>query len=85
LNVAERFGINLKRCRRLAGLSQEAAAIRASVHRTEIGLLERGERCPRIDTVLKLAGAVEVDFAELVDGIAWEPGQSHPGNFELTG
>lgn len=82
--IAQRFGSNLKRCRRLAGMSQEQAAIRASLHRTEIGLLERGERCPRIDTVIKLAGAVEAEFEELLDGIAWEPGKSLPGSFGLT-
>lgn len=79
--IAWCFGSNLRRCRRRAGLSQEAVAIRASLHRTEIGLLERGERCPRIDTALKLASAVEADFTDLVDGISWQPGESRPGRF----
>lgn len=78
------FGKNLKRCRRQAGLSQEEAAIRASLHRTEIGLLERGERLPRIDTCIKLAGAVEVDAAELLAGIAWHTGEATPGRFRLS-
>lgn len=55
--IARQFGINLGRARRCAGLSQEALAVFASVHRTEVGLLERGERCPRIDTAVKLAAA----------------------------
>ncbi len=58
MNVAVRFGENLSRARKRAGMSQEEAGIRASLHRTEIGLLERGERVPRIDTAIKLAGAV---------------------------
>lgn len=44
MNVAEHFGHNLRRARKQAGLSQEELAVRASLHRTEIGLVERGER-----------------------------------------
>lgn len=52
---------NVKRCRRHVGFSQEEVGARAGLHRTEIGLLERGERVPRIDTLIKLAGALGVD------------------------
>jgi transcriptional regulator with XRE-family HTH domain len=70
--VAVRFGRNLWRCRRAARLSQEAVAYRAALHRTEVGLLERGLRTPRIDTVAKLAAAVSVPPGDLFDGIVWE-------------
>ncbi len=69
----ERFGENLRRARRDAGLSQEETAVRASLHRTEIGLLERGERTPRLDTAVKLARATGVRVEELLVGIDWEP------------
>jgi len=72
--VAERLGDNLRRTRRRAGLSQEQVAIRASLHRTEIGLLERGGRVARVDTLIQLAGAMSVHPAELLDGIGWTPG-----------
>lgn len=81
MTVAERFGANLARARKRAGLSQEEAGIRASLHRTEIGLLERGERTPKIDTLVKLAGAVGVDPGDLLAGIAWDPGKLRPGSF----
>ncbi len=81
MTIAERFGQNLHRARKRAGLSQEEAAVRASLHRTEIGLLERGERMPRIDTAIKLAGALHVEPADLLDGIAWEPGSVTRGRF----
>lgn len=81
VDIASRFGNNLRRCRRAAGLSQEEVGIRASLHRTEIGLLERGERIPRIDTAIKLAGAVGASLPELIDGIAWDPGSSSRGAF----
>jgi transcriptional regulator with XRE-family HTH domain len=81
--LARRFGANLARERKRAGLSQEEVGYRASLHRTEIGLLERGERTPRIDTALKLAGALEVGVDELVEGIEWSPGSVTPGGFSL--
>lgn len=79
--LQERFGANVKRARMAAGLSQAEVGIRASLHRTEIGLLERGERLPRIDTAIRIASALGVPFAELVDGIEWEPGRVGRGGF----
>lgn len=81
MTIAERFGANVARCREQAGLSQEETALRASLHRTEIGLLERGERLPRIDTVIKLAGALGASLDELTEGIDWSPGETRPGHF----
>ena len=83
MTPAERFGQNLKRCRRRVRLSQEAVAMRASLHRTEVGLLEQGKRKARIDTLMKLCGAVEAKPAELLDGIEWLPGQDHDGRFSI--
>ena len=84
--LARRFGKNLARARRDAGLSQEEAGIRASLYRTEIGLLERGERIPRIDTMLKLAGALGVKIAcPLFEGIGWDSGFARPGAFVVDG
>jgi transcriptional regulator with XRE-family HTH domain len=81
VSVAERFGQNLARLRERAGVTQEDLAFRASLHRTEIGLLERGGRIPRVDTLAKLAGALGVPPAELLDGIVWEPGDVRYGRF----
>jgi len=82
MGVAGRFGENLRRCRKRAGLSQEAVGLRAGLHRTEVGLLERGERTPRIDTAVKLAGALDVDPGDLLAGIAWQPGRFERGRFD---
>lgn len=83
MDFADRFGQNLRRCRRVADLSQEQLGFRAGLHRTEIGLLERGARIPRIDTVIKLAAALEIEPHELFEGIHWTPGDAEPGRFEL--
>jgi transcriptional regulator with XRE-family HTH domain len=82
--VATQFGRNLARCRKRAGLSQEELGYRAGLHRTEIGLLERGERTPRADTIVKLAGSVPVSVGELFAGLRWMPGRVERGGFEVA-
>lgn len=79
--VAGRFGENLRRVRRREDLSQEELAVRASLHRTEIGKLENAERVCRIDTLIRLAGAMAVPPGELLDGIDWVPGPEPQGLF----
>jgi transcriptional regulator with XRE-family HTH domain len=70
---AERFAANLKRLRVAAGLSQEAVAFRAGIHRTQVSLLEKGEWLPRVETLVKLGGAIGTTPNDLLAGITWEP------------
>jgi transcriptional regulator with XRE-family HTH domain len=81
--IAERFAANLARIRRRRGLSQEELGVRASLHRTEISGLERALRTPRIDTLVKLAGGLQVDPGELLEGIEWMPGETIYGSFDV--
>lgn len=83
--VAKQFGSNLAYCRRRAKLSQEDLSFGASLHRTEVSLLERGQRIPRIDTLVKLAGALGVSADELLDGLEWQPGEMLAGSFHFDG
>jgi transcriptional regulator with XRE-family HTH domain len=85
MTLAERFGRNLARIRKKAGLSQEQLSFLASLHRTEIGMIERGVRLPRIDTLIKLCGALEATADELLDGLGWEPSDPRPGHFRTSG
>jgi len=84
LEVAPRFAANLVHARKRAGFSQEELGLRASLHRTEISLLERGTRVPQIDTLIKLAGGLDVAPEELLDGIVWRPGYARVGGFEAV-
>ncbi len=84
MEVATRFGTNLRRIRKQSGLSQEDLGARAGLHRTAIGLLERGARTPRIDTLIKLAQALPAEIEDLLDGITWEPGEASRGRFTLS-
>lgn len=81
---SERFAANLKRLRREAAQSQEDLAFRAGVHRTQISLLEGGERLPRVETLVKLAGALGATPNDLLDGIAWEPIETVTGGLVVT-
>ncbi|HEY0317193.1 MAG TPA: helix-turn-helix transcriptional regulator [Solirubrobacterales bacterium] len=67
----ERFAANLRRARIDAGISQEELGYRCDLHRTEISLLERAGREPRLATIVKLAGALGTGAAELCEGISW--------------
>ncbi|HEV2791803.1 MAG TPA: helix-turn-helix transcriptional regulator [Solirubrobacterales bacterium] len=80
--VAQRFAQNLSRCKAQSGLSTEALATRSGIHRTQVSALVNGKQVPRLDTLVKLAGALGVSPARLVEGIRWEPATS-PGEFKL--
>lgn len=62
---------NLVKLRRRVGLSQEATAERAGLHRGEVAFIEARKRLPRLDTIVKLAGAVEVQPCALLEGMTW--------------
>jgi transcriptional regulator with XRE-family HTH domain len=65
----ERFAANLRKTRIEAGLSQERLARAAKLHRTEISLLERGEREPRLSTIVRLANGLGVPAGALLDDL----------------
>jgi transcriptional regulator with XRE-family HTH domain len=85
VTVAEQFGRNLLRYRKLSGLSQEEIGFAASVHPTHIGMLERGIRQPRAETIVKLGAVLEVSANDLLEGITWEPGSVRVGRFRKAG
>jgi len=76
---AIRFGENLASHRESNHLSQEELGFRAELHRTAVGQLERGERVPRADTLVKLAGTLGIPVEALLQGLAWTPGTRAPG------
>jgi len=81
--VAARFGNNLRRHRRRAGLTQAELARRAELSRVSIGMLERGEADPRLDTILRVCGGVECSPDVLLVGIHWFPGRYVEGAFRV--
>jgi transcriptional regulator with XRE-family HTH domain len=79
--VAQCFGANLRHLRRHAGLNQAALGRRVELHRSEIGLLERGLRLPRLDTIVKLSAGAEASLCSLLAGLRWRPGYYVEGEF----
>lgn len=62
------FAANLRRRRLELGLSQEGLAERAAVHRTYIGMLERGEKNATLSSIERIAIALDTEAWELLKG-----------------
>ena len=60
------FAGHVRRVRKAAGLSQEALADEAGLHRTYIGSIERAERNVSIDNIEKIARALKTDAGALL-------------------
>lgn len=65
-SIAKNLGNNIKKIRLEKGLSQEHLALRAGIHPAYLGRLERGEKCPTLDTVFKICEALDVPVADLI-------------------
>lgn len=60
------FGARVRQARTAAGLSQEALAHHAGLHRTYVSSVERGERNIALINIVVLAEALNIDAGELV-------------------
>ena len=70
-DVREQLGKNLRDLRERAGLSQEELAELCELDRTEISLLERGLRFPRLDTLVRLSRGLKLDsVTQLLENIS---------------
>ena len=63
------LGRRVRERRTVQGLSQEALALRADIHRTYIGSLETGLRNPSLDTLVRLARGLGLPLEDLVRGL----------------
>jgi transcriptional regulator with XRE-family HTH domain len=57
----------MRRMRHNRGISQEKLAALAGVHRTYIGSVERGERNISIDNIERIAAALGMSAASMLD------------------
>ena len=62
-----KFGDRVREIRTHKGLSQEQLAHLADVHRTYIGMIERGERNLSLKNIEKLAEVFKMTVSKLLD------------------
>lgn len=68
-SFGERFGARLRARREALGLTQAKLAEHAGVTSNYVGVMERGLKLPTIDTLVKVAKALEVSPAELLGDV----------------
>lgn len=67
MDVRQRVGRNLKKFRKEAGFSQEGLALECGLHRTYVSGVERGVRNPTVVVLERIAEALNVPAARLLD------------------
>ena len=65
--ISEMIGKKIEEERRRRSLSQEALAFEANMHPSYLGCIERGEKCPTVDTLFKISAALGVPLKDLID------------------
>ncbi|MFA5027686.1 MAG: helix-turn-helix transcriptional regulator [Candidatus Methylomirabilota bacterium] len=65
--IMERVAGNVKRLRTERGLSQQALADKAKIHRVYLAYIETGSRAPSLEILERLAKALKVKAAKLVE------------------
>ena len=64
--ILNTFSANIRYYRKLQNISQEELSFRSGLHRTYIGMIERGERTATIITLEKIATALGVSYNDLL-------------------
>lgn len=64
--VSRKIGQNIRKIRERKSITQEQLALDAGLNRAYIGYIERGERNPSTDTIVKIAKALKVSPKELL-------------------
>jgi transcriptional regulator with XRE-family HTH domain len=60
------FGNRVRELRKGKGLSQEELSFKADLHRTYIGMIERGEKNITLLNIEKIANALKVSITDLL-------------------
>lgn len=67
--IIKEFGKVVQKLRKERGITQEELSFRAGLHRTYIGMIERGEKNITLANIEKVANALNVSLKELFDGL----------------
>jgi transcriptional regulator with XRE-family HTH domain len=63
----EKFGKRVREERLKKSFSQEELALKAGVHRTYIGMIERAEKNITLENISKIANALNLSISELTN------------------
>lgn len=69
--ITKAVAARIKFLRRIRSMSQEDLALRAEINPAYFGQVERGLKCPTIDTLYKISKALDVSLAELFQADAF--------------
>ncbi|MDE5584042.1 MAG: helix-turn-helix domain-containing protein [Ruminococcus sp.] len=61
------IGERIRKFRTEQKLSQEELAFNSELHPAYIGKIERGEKCPTIETLYKIANGLKIPLHKLID------------------
>jgi transcriptional regulator with XRE-family HTH domain len=64
-----KFGKKVREERKKLGYSQEVLAEKAGVHRTYIGMIERGEKNITLANIQRVSKALKIKISELTKGL----------------
>jgi ribosome-binding protein aMBF1 (putative translation factor) len=68
-SILNLFGERIRELRKAKGISQEELADKASLHRTYIGMIERGEKNISIINIEKIAKSLDIQLNTLFNGL----------------
>lgn len=69
MDTLRQLGLNIQLERKKHSLSQEKLAELASVHRTYVGMVERGEKNISVLSLQKIANALNVPLTKLMENL----------------
>jgi len=75
------FASNVQRAMAEQGLAADEVANRADLSLNHLNLILRGERMVQLDTLVKLAGALDVPPEQLLEGVEWVSDGRGAGEF----
>ena len=68
-DIAKIVGMRIRKYRKELGMSQEQLAEKANMHNNYIGQLERGEKNATLESIEKVAIALDISLEELLEKI----------------
>ena len=65
--IAYIVGMRIKDFRLMKKMSQEALAFDSDIHPAYLSQVERGEKCPTVETICKICKGLKIPMSELMD------------------